>query len=122
MNDSDRMRKTWEMPDGIYTALRLLSVPGIFLRGFSAAFSEFESFPQLLVNIPVHSKPDLATIEPVQAAVAAVEAALQQDGRVVLRYSGTENLCRVMVEGPSEAAVQKHTEHIAVAVRSELGA
>jgi phosphoglucosamine mutase len=106
--------------DGIYTALRLLSVPGIRERGFAAAFGEFETFPQLLVNVPVRHKPDLAEITAIQDATAAVEDELGEDGRVVLRYSGTEDLCRVMVEGPTEEIVQLHTERIADAVRREL--
>jgi phosphoglucosamine mutase len=106
--------------DGLYTALRLLAIPGIFERGFAAAFAPFQTFPQLLINVPVRHKPDLDTVAPVQAAAAAVEAALGDQGRVVLRYSGTENLCRVMVEGPTEDSVREHAERIATAVREEL--
>ncbi|MCA8956942.1 MAG: phosphoglucosamine mutase [Planctomycetes bacterium] len=106
--------------DGLYTALRLLAVPGIHERGFAAAFGAFQSFPQLLVNVPVSSKPDLAALDAVQRAVAEAEAELGDDGRVVLRYSGTENLCRVMVEGPTEEIVTALTSRIADAVRQEL--
>lgn len=107
--------------DGLYTALALMAVPGIWDRGFASAFGEFESFPQLLINVPVREKLDLDTFDTIQAAVHEVEAALGEAGRVVLRYSGTEDLCRVMVEGPSAEVVKKHTDHIVRAVRAELG-
>jgi phosphoglucosamine mutase len=68
----------------------------------------------------VRHKPDLAEITAIQDATAAVEDELGEDGRVVLRYSGTEDLCRVMVEGPTEEIVQLHTGRIADAVRREL--
>jgi len=55
------------------------------------------------------------------SAVAEVEAELGEQGRVVLRYSGTENLCRVMVEGPDTKTVQKHTNLIVNAVKEAVG-
>ncbi len=106
--------------DGLLTALELLSLPDI-ASGSAAAFSEFHRFPQLLVNVTVRDKPALEDLDGVQQAVRDVEQALGRDGRVVLRYSGTENLCRVMVEGPAADAVQRHTEHIASAVRAAIG-
>lgn len=106
--------------DGIYTALRLLSIPDVFDRGLATAFAEFQAFPQLLINIPVRHRPDLTEVTAVQDAVRTVEDALGDDGRVVLRYSGTENVCRVMVEGPTEEIVHEHANHIADAVRCEL--
>lgn len=108
--------------DGLYTALELLALERQQGRGFAALFAPFQRFPQLLVNVPVGAKPDLATLAPVQAAVRAVEAQLGSEGRVVLRYSGTENLCRVMVEGPTDELVRQHAETIAAAVRAALPA
>ena len=107
--------------DGIYTALRLMAIPGVFHAGFAHAFAEFQSFPQLLVNVPVRKKPDLALIDAVQRVVASVEAELGDEGRVVLRYSGTEDLCRVMVEGPTEDVVRQNTHRIRDVVASEIG-
>ena len=108
--------------DGTYTALQLLSVLTSQERGLAAAFSEFVSFPQLLVNVPVRHKPDLADIDTIQAAIAEVETDLGDEGRVVLRYSGTEDLCRVMVEAPTEDDVQRQVERLVQVVRAELGA
>lgn len=103
--------------DGLFTALMLLSLPDLRTAGTAALFAGFERFPQVLLNIAVASKPPLDAMTDVQRVTSEVEADLGADGRVVLRYSGTENLCRVMVEGPSEAIVQQHAQRIADAVR-----
>lgn len=108
--------------DAIYTALRVLTLPGLVQRGASKAFVDFERFPQLLLNIPVREKPDLAGIEPVQAAMRTAEEELGERGRVVLRYSGTEPLCRVLVEAPDEETTKRIAEAVADSVRQELGA
>ncbi|MEE2885809.1 MAG: phosphoglucosamine mutase [Planctomycetota bacterium] len=107
--------------DGLYTALAVMSIPGVWDRGFAQTFEDFESFPQLLVNVPVRKKSDLSTIDSIQSAVRTVEDELGEQGRVVLRYSGTEDLCRVMVEGPNFEIVQQHTDCIVRAVQAELG-
>ncbi|MEM7205684.1 MAG: hypothetical protein AAF628_35855 [Planctomycetota bacterium] len=106
--------------DGLFTALHLLSLPGLLDRGSSAAFDDFQRYPQVLLNVPVAQKPDLDTLPAVAEAAQRVEAELGDDGRVVLRYSGTEPLCRVMVEGPEADSVQRHAEAIAAAVRQSL--
>ncbi|MHC4815114.1 MAG: phosphoglucosamine mutase [Planctomycetota bacterium] len=107
--------------DGIITALKLLSVEELRKHGLATACKGFRRYPQLLINVPVQDKPDLQELRPVQQAVAEVQGSLGEEGRVVLRYSGTENLCRVMVEGPSEQVVRAHAEHIADSVRKEIG-
>lgn len=107
--------------DGLFTALELLSLATTRASGSTAAlFEGFRRYPQILLNIEVSSKPDLDGLPAVQAAVKDVESKLADDGRVLLRYSGTENLCRVMVEGPEEGIVQAHAETIARAVRDAL--
>ncbi len=107
--------------DGIFTALKLMATPKFFSPGPAQALGAFQSFPQLLINVKVSDKPDLAPIASIQEAVQQVNQALGDEGRVLLRYSGTENLCRVMVEGPDAAQVRQHAEKIADAVRQELG-
>ncbi len=104
--------------DGLFTALVLLSMTQA--SSTAPLFADFVRFPQLLINVEVGHKPDLDTLPDVQEAVRTVEDALGSDGRVLLRYSGTENLCRVMVEGPDDATVREHAEHIAAAVRRAL--
>jgi phosphoglucosamine mutase len=106
--------------DGLYTALMLLSLRDPRHGAISHLFAGFARFPQLLLNVPVRHKPPLDTLPDVQHAVREVETQLGAEGRVVLRYSGTENLCRVMVEGPTPDVVQHAAEHIAGAVRRSL--
>jgi len=108
--------------DGIITALKLLSMESLRKQGLATACEAFRRYPQLLINIPVRDKPDLGNLLPVQEAVRAVTGSLGDEGRVVLRYSGTEDLCRVMVEGPNEQVVSDHAERIADCVRKEIGA
>jgi len=109
--------------DGLYAALVLLGILVEEDRPLSELASLFQEFPQLLINVPCKpDKPDLSQIPSVMAAVQAVEDELGDQGRVVLRYSGTENLCRVMVEGPEESIVKRHTDYIVEAVREAVGA
>ena len=108
--------------DGLWTALTMLSLPEITKTGSRAALRDFQRFPQLLVNVPVHSKPDLDSIAEITNARRTADDELGDDGRVVLRYSGTENLCRVMVEAADDATVMRIAESIASAVRNTIGA
>lgn len=106
--------------DGLFTALKLLSLPDVSTSGFAAAFAGFRHYPQVLLNVPVREKPDLAGIPAVQATLAGIERALGDEGRVLLRYSGTEPLCRVMVEGLSAEVVRGHADALALAVTEAL--
>jgi phosphoglucosamine mutase len=72
--------------------------------------------------VHVRSKPPLAQIPTVAAAIAAAEAELADSGRVVIRYSGTESLARVMIEAESEPLMRHHADTIAAAIRTALGA
>ena len=72
-------------------------------------------------NVRVREKPDLRKHPTIGPAVAGVERALADRGRVVLRYSGTEPVARVMVEGVDETLVREHAEHLAKTIREELG-
>ena len=108
--------------DGLYTALTLLSLPGLVERGAAAVFDDFERFPQRLVNVPVLRQPPLADVPRIADRVRELERQLGDDSRVILRYSGTEPLCRVMVEAPSAELVDRVTAELAELVRAELGA
>lgn len=107
--------------DGLLTALAVLACPAIE-EGSATLFSGFQRFPQVLENVPVRDKPELLGIERVRAAVEDAERRLGEEGRVLLRYSGTESLCRVMVEGPTAEVIAELAANIADAVRAELGA
>lgn len=106
--------------DGLFTALQLLALPGVRKSGFAAVLGRMKRFPQVLVNVRVGTKPPLETLPEVQAAARSVESTLAGRGRVLLRYSGTENLCRVMVEGEHEQEVHDLANTIAAAVRHSL--
>ncbi|MGE3175692.1 MAG: phosphoglucosamine mutase [Planctomycetota bacterium] len=106
--------------DGLFTALKLLSLPGVHATGFARAFASFQRFPQRLINVPVARKPDLATVPAIAAASAEIERTLGDDGRLVLRYSGTESLCRVMVEARDGALVDRLCTQLAERIRAEL--
>lgn len=108
--------------DGLFTALEVLALPGLLKQGASRTLQDFPRFPQVLINVAVRSKPALEEIAGLGEAQAAVEKELGDDGRVLLRYSGTESLLRVMVEGPEKGPVEAHAERLAQVVRDQLGA
>ncbi|MFT6363534.1 MAG: phosphoglucosamine mutase [Planctomycetota bacterium] len=72
--------------------------------------------------MPVSSKPPFATIPGLEEAAKKVESQLGEDGRVLLRYSGTESLARVMVEGPSAPLIEEHAQNLAALFVREIGA
>ena len=84
--------------------------------------ADLKTFPQVIVNVHVREKRPLDEIPSVAQAIAAAESELADSGRVVIRYSGTEALARVMIEAESEALMRLHAEAIASAIRAELGA
>jgi phosphoglucosamine mutase len=79
-------------------------------------------YPQVIVNVKVKNKPPLETLPEVSRALAEAETTLGENGRVVLRYSGTEPLARVMVEAEHEKDVQRFSQSIATALRNAIGA
>ena len=107
--------------DGIITALQLIAAMIREKRPLSELARMMEVFPQKLINVPVKSKPDISTVPQVVAAIKQTEAELGDRGRVLVRYSGTQNACRVMVEGPSDDLTQKYCKQIADAVKAALG-
>ena len=107
--------------DGIVAALQLLAVLRRTGKEMSALAAVLKLAPQKLVNVELASRPPLEGLKGVQAAIAAAEKELGQDGRVLVRYSGTQNLCRVMVEGPTDETVARLCESIAAALKKEIG-
>lgn len=108
--------------DGLYSALQVLSVLARTGAPMHELAAGLRTVPQILLNVPVRAKPPIDTLAAVVARIEAAEAELGSTGRVLVRYSGTEDLLRVMVEGTDEAVVHGEAEAIADAVRSELGA
>jgi phosphoglucosamine mutase len=99
--------------DGLLTALTMARLVAASRRPLSALLAGFRRFPQVLVNVPVARKPSFDTLPEVKAAVRAAERALGREGRLVLRYSGTEALARVMIEGPEQGAIESMARDIA---------
>ncbi len=108
--------------DGLLTALHLLEIIRDSHESLDELVSEITTFPQKLVNIRVKHKRPLTELPTVQAEIAAAQAEFANSGRVVVRFSGTEALARVMIEAETEEAVNRWTSRIANAIQAELGA
>jgi phosphoglucosamine mutase len=106
--------------DGLLTALRVCEVMQSSGRDLDELTAELEIYPQLLVNVRVKERRPLENMATVQEEIRRMEAEFGNAGRVVVRFSGTEPLARVMVEGPKLDRVQHFAESIAAAIRSEL--
>ncbi|HEY0161106.1 MAG TPA: phosphoglucosamine mutase [Edaphobacter sp.] len=107
--------------DGLLTALLLLDIVHRSGKSLSELIADLKVFPQVIVNVKVREKKPLDSIPTVAAAIADAEKELADSGRVVIRYSGTEALARVMIEAESEPAMRHHADTIANAIRAELG-
>ena len=107
--------------DGIIAAMQLIAAMLKEGKPLSELARLMNVFPQKLINIDVKSKPDIAKIPGVMEAIAEVERALGEEGRVLVRYSGTQHMCRIMVEGPSMDITEKYCRQIADVVKNEIG-
>ena len=107
--------------DGLLTAAKIASLVSMYGK-IESLVEGLKDYPQLIVNVKVRSKPPLETLPEVSRALAEAQSALGDNGRVVLRYSGTEQLARVMVEAEHEADVQRFSQSLANALRSSIGA
>ncbi len=106
--------------DGIITALQVLTAMKREGKPLSELAKIMTVFPQVLINIDVKARPDLSTVPEIVKAIKDAEDALGNRGRVLVRYSGTQNMCRVMVEGPTKEETVKYGEKIAEVVRKKL--
>jgi len=107
--------------DGMLTALRVLEVMRESRQDLDALTAELEIYPQRLVNVRVKNKRPLSELDRANEEIRRAEAEFGDAGRVLVRFSGTEPLARVMVEGPDLARVEHFAHSIAQAVREELG-
>lgn len=107
--------------DGILTALQLLAAMLKTGQPLSELARLMDVFPQKLINVDVKSKPEISSVPQIVEAIAQAEAELADQGRVLVRYSGTQNMCRVMVEGPTEEVTSKYCELVAGVVKSAIG-
>ena len=107
--------------DGLLTAVQMAWLRQQSGRPLSTMLAHFRRYPQILLNVKVAKKVAFKDLPTVTAAARSVEERLGDDGRLVLRYSGTEPLARIMIEGPEQETIDALAEELAVAIREELG-
>lgn len=107
--------------DGLLTALRLMDIIVRAGKPLADLVGDLKVFPQKIQNVRVREKVPFAQVPAIQSAIAAAERELGGNGRIVVRYSGTEALARVMVEAESEAKMQSITASIAQEIQKALG-
>jgi phosphoglucosamine mutase len=106
--------------DGIITALQLITAMLKAGKPLSELARLMDVLPQKLINVDVGRKPDITTVPEIMQAIGEVEAQLGEEGRVLVRYSGTQNMCRVMVEGPGADITETCCSRIAAVVKRAL--
>ena len=107
--------------DGLLTAVKIASLVSMHGR-LESLIDGLKDYPQVILNVKVKSKPPLDSLPEVSRALAEAQSALGENGRVVLRYSGTEPLARVMVEAEHDSDVHRFSQSLANALRSSIGA
>ncbi|MEP7150751.1 MAG: phosphoglucosamine mutase [Nitrospira sp.] len=107
--------------DGLISALQILSLMKRTGRPLSELAKAMTAVPQILLNVRVKHKPDLNQIPDIQQAIKTAEATLNGSGRVLVRYSGTEALLRIMVEGERDSTIREVADHLAEIVRARIG-
>jgi phosphoglucosamine mutase len=108
--------------DGILTALRVMEVMARAGKPIAELVGDMKVFPQRIENVKVREKLPIEQLPSVMETIRAAESELDGNGRVVVRYSGTEKLARVMVEAESEEAMERHVKTIATALQKAIGA
>ena len=107
--------------DGMLTGIQLLNIMKQTGKKLSELAADVTEYPQKLINVKVTDKKNWRNHPAIMAVIDKVEKAMNGDGRVLVRPSGTESLLRVMVEAPTEAAVNEYAEQIAQVVKAEMG-
>lgn len=108
--------------DGIVTTLHLLRVMRDTRESLEALSTGFTSYPQVLVNVRVREKPPFAEVKAIARAAREAEDQLGENGRLLLRYSGTEPLARVMIEGQRQDLIEREANSIAAVIKKAIGA
>jgi phosphoglucosamine mutase len=108
--------------DGLMTALRVMEIMVRLRKGLAELVGDLKVFPQTIENIRVREKVPFKNVPEIQNAIERAERELDGNGRVVVRYSGTEALARVMVEAESEQKMKSLASGIADQIRVKLGA
>jgi phosphoglucosamine mutase len=107
--------------DGMITALEVLRAVAERNIALSALAAAYTRYPQVTVNVRVSRKPPFDAVPPILEAINMIEREMAGRGRLVVRYSGTENLARVMIEGQDEATIRNQAESIAQVITAQIG-
>ena len=107
--------------DGILTALKLVEAMQSENKPLSEISNLMTVYPQILINVEVASKPAIETVPQIIEAIRAAEAELGERGRVLVRYSGTQPICRVMVEGSDETETRRYCQQLSETIRNIIG-
>ena len=107
--------------DGVLSALALLSVVRETGQPLASLADCMRKFPQVLVNVPVARKPPFDSVSGLAERIQAYEREMDGTGRILVRYSGTESLARVMIEGADDQRIRVMADDLASAIRSEIG-
>jgi len=108
--------------DGTLTALQVITVMKQQGKRLSELASQMHKHPQLMININVKEKKDISAMTKVQELIKLAEARLGKEGRIFIRYSGTQNILRIMAEGKDEQLIRQAAETVAAELRKEIGA
>jgi phosphoglucosamine mutase len=106
--------------DGMLSALQLLNALVFFDKPLSVLAGVMKIYPQILINVKVKNKPEISGVPEIKKVMDSAESALGDNGRILVRYSGTEPLCRVMVEGRDKAEIEGYAKNIADIINKEL--
>lgn len=106
--------------DGILSALQLLNAMAFFDKPVSELSGLMKIYPQVLINVKIKNKPEISSVPEIKQVMDSSESCLKDKGRILVRYSGTEPLCRVMVEGKDQAEIEKQAKNIADVIEKEL--
>ena len=107
--------------DGLISALQVLTIMKLTEKPLSELAACMKSYPQVLVNVKVAERRDLAEVPEIAQRMAEIEKKLDGTGRLLVRYSGTEPKVRVMIEGEDQAEIKKLADGLAVIIKEKLG-
>jgi phosphoglucosamine mutase len=107
--------------DGLLTALKVIEIVARSGKPLNELVADLQVFPQVIKNVKVREKLPIEQLPEVTAAIRSAESALNERGRVVVRYSGTEKLCRVMIEAANEEQMNRHAASIVDALERSIG-
>lgn len=107
--------------DGLVSAMQVLRIMKERKKKLSELVKIMERYPQVLLNIKVSEKPDISEIPGLSKAIEKIHGKLDNKGRVLIRYSGTENVCRVMLEGPTSSCCQRYAKSLADIIKDQIG-